>query len=100
MSKIQSSLAFFLALTIIMAVFIFTAPVGAEASYKIEGYIKTASGVPIAGAHVIFNSQNVPSTQTNQQGYYAVNAPAGTYRLNVWPPYNSNFVNYAYAVFV
>jgi len=34
----------------------------------------------------------VPSLFTSAAGYYEMYAPAGTYHMNVWPPYNSDYI--------
>jgi hypothetical protein len=63
-------------------------------SFKISGYILDSSGHGIAGAYIIFNDVSIPSVSTNYSGYYLMLAPAGTYHVNVWPPFDSNFINY------
>jgi cell division septation protein DedD len=83
-----------LIVSLFASLFISYSLVTGQSSYKIEGYIKDASGVPIAEAYLIFNNFSIPSIQTNQQGYYSLNAPAGTYRLDVFPPNDSRFINY------
>ena len=35
----------------------------------------------------------VPSV-SDSSGYYVISAPAGTYHVNVWPPFDSNYINY------
>ncbi len=62
---------------------------------KVSGYVLDSEGNGIAGANVIFNVPSiVPSVWTNQYGYYEIYAPAGTYHINVWPPFDSNYINY------
>jgi hypothetical protein len=79
---------------IISSIAVFT-PVAGEIKYKVYGYIFNAEGQALSGADVIFNvPQIVPGCTTNASGYYEMNAPAGTYHVNVWPPYNSNYINY------
>jgi hypothetical protein len=64
-------------------------------SYKISGYILDANGHGIAGANIIFNvSSIVPSVWSDSSGYYVISAPAGTYHINVWPPFDSNYIHY------
>jgi len=64
-------------------------------SYKISGSILDANGHGIEGAHIIFNvPQIVPSVSSGPSGYYVISAPAGTYHVNVWPPFDSNYINY------
>jgi hypothetical protein len=97
-------------LTIIIALVIATltvttttsyTPTSAEsATFKIEGYITNSTGTPIEGAYVIFNNRTVPLGLTNPEGYYSVNAPAGTYLLNVWPPFDSQYINHGETGFV
>jgi hypothetical protein len=79
---------------LISSIAVFT-PVSGETKYKVWGYILNAQGQGLSGADVIFNvPQIVPGCTTNASGYYEMNAPAGTYHVNVWPPYDSNYVNY------
>ena len=64
-------------------------------SFKISGYILDVSGRGIGGANIIFNVPDiVPSVYSNSSGYYAIYAPAGTYHVNVWPPFDSNYIDY------
>ena len=63
--------------------------------YKISGYVKDSNGSGIAGANIIFNVPSiVPSVYSDSSGYYEIFAPAGTYHINVWPPYDTNYINY------
>ena len=63
--------------------------------FKISGYILDSTGRGIDHAKVLLNVPNiVPALFTNVAGYYEMYAPAGTYHLNVWPPYNSNYIYY------
>jgi hypothetical protein len=69
--------------------------VAAPAKYRISGFIKDANGNGLAGAEIIFNVPDIiPGTLTNALGYYEVYAPAGTYLVNVWPPFDSNYLSY------
>ncbi len=62
---------------------------------SITGFIRDQNGQPIKGAEIIFNDPiNVPSVNSDNTGHYIINAPAGTYHLNVWPPRNSSFIRY------
>jgi protocatechuate 3,4-dioxygenase beta subunit len=62
---------------------------------KISGYVLDAEGNGLAGAQVIFGVPDiVPSVFTNNSGYYTVYAPAGTYHVNVWPPFDSNYLSF------
>jgi hypothetical protein len=69
--------------------------VAASSKYKISGFIQDANGNGLSGAEIIFNvPEIVPGTLTNASGYYEVYAPAGTYHVNVWPPFDSNYLSY------
>jgi hypothetical protein len=73
----------------------FGSPSGQPTSYKISGYILDANGHGIAGANIIFNVPSiVPSVWSDSSGYYVISAPAGTYHVNVWPPFDSNYIHY------
>jgi hypothetical protein len=64
-------------------------------TFKISGYILDSKGKGVAGAEIIFNVPSiVPSVYSDYSGYYEISAPAGTYHINVWPPYDSNFIYY------
>jgi len=63
-------------------------------SYKISGYILDSNGHGIAGAHIIFNVLHIPAGYSDSSGYYSISAPAGTYHVNVWPPFDSNYIHY------
>ena len=66
-----------------------------QAKYKISGYVKDANGTGLSGAEIIFNVPDViPAVFSNSVGYYEVYAPAGTYCLNIWPPFDSNYLSY------
>ena len=69
-------------------------------SYKISGYILDANGHGIEGAHITFNAPPIPSVQSGPSGYYMLSAPAGTYHINVWPPFDSNYIHYDEPEFV
>jgi outer membrane protein assembly factor BamB len=72
-----------------------------SAAFKISGYILDANGQGIAGANIIFNVPDiVPSVISDSSGYYEIFAPAGTYHVNVWPPFDSNFMSYGESGFV
>ena len=69
--------------------------------FKISGYVKDLNGAGIAKANVIFNVPSiVPSVWTDNSGYYEMFAPSGTYHINVWPPFDSNYINYDQSQFV
>jgi len=68
--------------------------------FKISGYVLDSNGYGIPNADVIFNAPSiVPGVFTDTSGYYETYGPSGTYHLNVWPPYNSNYINYDQAGF-
>lgn len=70
-------------------------PTPNQSSYKISGYILDANHRGIGGADIIFNEPNtVPGVYSDSAGYYAIYAPAGTYNVNVWPPFDSNYIDY------
>ncbi len=69
-------------------------------SFKISGYILDSNGYGIKGARIIFNMPSVvPSVDSDSSGYYEIFAPAGTYHINVWPPFDSNYIYYDEPVF-
>jgi hypothetical protein len=71
------------------------------ASFKISGYILDSNGQGIGGANIIFNVPDiVPSVISDSSGYYVISAPAGTYHVNVWPPFDSNYIYYGEPGFV
>ena len=62
---------------------------------KISGYVLDSNGSGIAGDSVIFNvPTTVPSVTTDSSGYYQTSGPAGTYHMNVWPPFDSSYISY------
>ena len=62
--------------------------------FKISGYVLDSNGRGIAKADVIFNVPSiVPGVFTDNSGYYETYGPSGTYHINVWPPYDSNYIN-------
>ena len=68
---------------------------------NISGYVLDSNGRGISGAHVIFNVPTVvPSVITDSSGYYQTSGPSGTYHMNVWPPFDSNYVSYDQHSFV
>ena len=70
-----------------------TAPDGTK--YKISGYISDSNGKGLANAEVIFNVPSiVPSVYSDVTGYYQISAPAGTFHVNVRPPFDSNYLYY------
>ena len=70
-------------------------------SFGISGYILDSDGNGVAGANIIFNVPDiVPSVYSDASGYFAISAPAGTYHVNVWPPFDSNYIYYDEPAFV
>ena len=73
----------------------YSSPAPNQSSFKISGYILDANGNGIGGANIIFNvPQIVPSVWSDSSGHYVISAPVGTYHINVWPPFDSNYINY------
>jgi len=63
--------------------------------FKISGYVTDSNGKGLANAQVIFNVPlTVPAVYSDATGYYEMSAPAGTYHVNVWPPFDSNYLSY------
>ncbi len=65
--------------------------------YKISGYVMDSNGQGLEGADVLI--PGVDTQFTNASGYYELYAPEGTYIFGVWPPYDSNYINYAETCF-
>jgi hypothetical protein len=60
-----------------------------------SGYILDFNGKGINGAMIIFNVPDItPAVYSNASGYYSMSAPAGNYHINVWPPFDSNYIFY------
>ena len=68
--------------------------VAQQVTYSFSGYVLDSNGNGVAGAQVNFNGV-IPNAATDTKGYYTTTAPAGTYQIYVWPPFDSNYVNYA-----
>jgi hypothetical protein len=61
----------------------------------ISGYVTNEYGNGLAGATVIFNAPTlIPSATTDGSGYWSTSGSPGTYHINVWPPFDSNYINY------
>ncbi|MFA5363879.1 MAG: carboxypeptidase-like regulatory domain-containing protein [Candidatus Bathyarchaeia archaeon] len=59
-----------------------------------------SNGHGIDGTHIIFNVPSVvPSVDSDSSGHYVISAPVGTYHINVWPPFDSNYIYYDEQVF-
>lgn len=93
---------FFIATLIFALIFVNTihfgkaqTSVSSKVYFKISGYILDSDGHGVAGANIIFNVPDiVPSVYSDSTGYYVISAPAGTYHVNVWPPFDSNYLYY------
>lgn len=68
--------------------------IGNQLKYKLSGYVTDTNGTGLANAMVIFNAPDiVPAVYTNASGYYEAYMPAGTYHINVWPPFDTNYLS-------
>jgi len=57
--------------------------------------VTDSNGTGIIHADVIFNVPSiVTDIWTNSSGYFETQVPAGNYHLNVWPPFDSRYINY------
>jgi protocatechuate 3,4-dioxygenase beta subunit len=75
--------------------------ISSQTSHKVSGYVKDSNGNPLAGAKIIFGVPDIiPSVLTNNLGYYEVNAPPGTYTLDIWPPFDSRYLSYEQSITV
>jgi hypothetical protein len=71
-----------------------------SASVKISGYILDSNGDGIAGAVINLNApENISSVYSDSSGYYVIYAPTGTYQINVWPPFDSNYLSFSQPAF-
>lgn len=69
--------------------------------YEVSGYILNVNGTGIADAEIIFGLPNiVPSVYTDYLGHYMISAPIGNYNINVWPPFDSNYLSYGETGFI
>jgi hypothetical protein len=67
----------------------------AESTYKVSGYILDSNGKGVSNANVVFNVPTIVSSVfSNQSGYYEIHPPVGTYHINVWPPFDGNYISY------
>jgi hypothetical protein len=69
-------------------------------SNRISGYILDSNGHGLAGAQIIFNSLDATVGNSDNSGYYEVYAPPAAYHINVWPPFDSNYISYDQPYFV
>ncbi len=67
-------------------------PNSPKAAAKISGYVTDSSGHGLAGA--LFTVMNIGQAGTDSSGYYSISVAPGTYHLNVWPPWDSNFIDH------
>ena len=90
------SVILFLTLLLISTISLSSWNVRAQsAQCKISGYVLDSNGQVIASANVIFNAQTtLPGVKTDSSGYYQTSGPAGTYHINVWPPFDSSYISY------
>jgi len=64
-------------------------------SFTISGYILDSNGLGVADAMIIFGVPDiVPAVYSDSSGYFEIFAPSGTYRINVWPPFDSNYLSF------
>jgi outer membrane protein assembly factor BamB len=93
----------FLVSTLLLTIALGLSPSSVQAQserFKISGHVLDSNGLGIAKADVIFNVPSiVPGVFTDNSGYYETYGPSGIYHLNVWPPYDSNYINYDEAGF-
>ncbi len=73
-----------------------------QTKYKISGYVLNSNGQGIDHANVLLPGEytSFDTVWSNASGYYELSAPEGTYILGVWPPFDSNYMNYAESGFV
>lgn len=63
--------------------------------FKISGYVTDSNGRGLEHAMIIFNvPELVPAVYTDNAGYFEMQAPQGYYQINVWPPWDSNYIYY------
>jgi hypothetical protein len=73
----------------------FGAAADTSARFKVSGYITDSNGAGVGGAEIIFCVPDlVPSVRSNLTGYYEIWAPAGIYHMDVWPPFDTNYMSY------
>jgi len=52
---------------------------------KVSGYVKTSGGSPVEDAWIgVFNSTVYAGSETDDNGFYAIYVPDGTYRFGAW----------------
>ena len=68
--------------------------VGSVSTYKISGYILNSKGNGVAGARVTFVSGRPLPSYSDNSGYYGVFANSGINSVSVFPPSDSNYVEY------
>ena len=69
-------------------------PVFAQTSGQLKGVVRTSSGAPAAGAVIVVTNQVTRKTRrvrSGADGSYAVQLPAGAYRLNLDQPNTAQF---------
>jgi len=65
-----------------------------QLSIKVSGYILDDSGHGIGGAKITFNQPDVVSVSSDYLGHYTIYAPTGNYHIEVYPPWDSNYIQY------
>jgi protocatechuate 3,4-dioxygenase beta subunit len=84
---------FLLALSVMVLPSLSTTVMAQSPQYIIQGYVVDSNGTGVSGAQVNFNGA-IPNAQTNNAGYFSVFTPSGTYQIYVWPPFDSNYINF------
>jgi protocatechuate 3,4-dioxygenase beta subunit len=70
-------------------------PIPNQNRFQISGYILDSNGQGVGGAMLIFSVPDlIPSVYSDSSGRYNISAPAGTYHIAVWPPFDSNYISY------
>lgn len=63
---------------------------------SVTGHVYNPSGQIVAGAQTVVSNSTwlVPGVNTDASGYYSIYVPNGTYTFALWPPANSNLMNF------
>jgi hypothetical protein len=69
-------------------------PIQAQSTNKLSGYVLDTNGSGINGALITLNQDTITPVLTNNIGYYEVYAPANTYQVTVYPPFDSSYLFY------
>lgn len=64
--------------------------------FKVTGRVCDHTGQLVAGALTVVSNTTwlVPGVNTDGSGYYSICVPGGTYTFALWPPANSNLLNF------